>query len=519
MWKKWLLGILLAVAPALGLTPQQVVVVYNADSEWSKRCAGAYHKLRGVPAEQFVGLKGVKAGEIGREGFETKIRQPLLQVAREKDWNLPAARNTGIKPIYAILLMPDLPLRVRQDSLKGAPKPSIMKVNTASVDSELMLLGATYPLDGALRNTEFRKDAPLEQMQTRVLAVTRIDAPDEATMRHMISDPVEVERSGGLWGWTVVDQGGPYAQGDEWFTQVAMQARRMGQPVFHEKTKALLPAAYPLMQDVAVYFGWYHHRAKGVFHPENHAGFRFRPGAVACHLHSYNGVNIKHPEIWVGALLQRGAAVTAGNVEEPTLGLCLHYHVFFDRLLKGYTVAEAALMATPATSWQGVVLGDPLYRPYAARREAKIPSNAYTQWAEMFRRASGQRAGLVSTVRSQMGNRHAGQWLEMLGCHLLGQEFYADAAEYFGMASRASREERDVLRNRLLRISCMQKGGEPRYAREQMVACLAETRTSPFRAAVENAADKVMPERVKERQEAARRAKDAAAAAAQGAKK
>jgi hypothetical protein len=35
-----------------------------------------------------------------------------------------------------------------------------------------------------------------------------------------------------------------------------------------------------------------------------------------------------------------------------------------DRLLKGWSFAEAAWASMPVTSWQGVTLGDPLYRPF-----------------------------------------------------------------------------------------------------------------------------------------------------------
>lgn len=67
-----------------------------------------------------------------------------------------------------------------------------------------------------------------------------------------------------------------------------------------------------------------------------------------------------------------GAAVTVGNVYEPFLGACHRFDIFVDRLLDGYTVAEASWMSMPVLSWQGLVFGDPLYRPYARMKDMDV---------------------------------------------------------------------------------------------------------------------------------------------------
>ena len=72
------------------------------------------------------------------------------------------------------------------------------------------------------------------------------------------------------------------------------------------------------------------------------------------------------------ALLEKGAAVTVGNVYEPFLGACHRFDIFVDRLLDGYTVAEASWMSMPVLSWQGLVFGDPLYRPYARMKDMDV---------------------------------------------------------------------------------------------------------------------------------------------------
>ncbi len=490
-------GLLVAVLgcmAAWGLTPSQVVVVYNAASKRSEQCAHAYCVKRSIPVAQCVGLSGLpKSQDISRQEFDTKLRYPLLLHARQECWQLPTAPQQGFKPVAAMVLMPDMPLRVREEQVPGK-KAGILFQNCASVDSELMLLGANYNTGGPLNNPFFGKEARLEDAKPPVLAVTRIDGPDDTTIRRMIQFPAEVERRG-LWGWTVVDQGGPYPQGDEWFSAIARRTREVGQPLFHEESKATLAATFPLMQDTAVYFGWYAHPANGPFNPKTAAGFRFAPGAVALHLHSFSGTSVKDANNWVGALLQRGAAVTAGNVYEPTLGGCLKADVFHDRLLKGYSVAEAALMATPWLSWQGVVMGDPLYRPFdVLNRNGGSGENVFVQWRRLLQQSGGSRRQLVNAVHSRLASPEGAQLLEMLAWHLAELGELKQAGECFGQVARRARSERNRVRASLLQATLAFADKEEPYGRRLMQRLLEQTPRSPFRPAVQKTAETFMPE-------------------------
>ena len=493
-----MLRFLLAFAASLlsswGLTPAQVVVVYNTESKRSEQCARAYCARRSIPAAQCVALSGVpRSQDITRQEFDAKLRYPLIMHARQHSWRLPVAQQQGLKPVYAMVLMPDIPLRIKEENEPGK-KLGFAFQNCASVDSELALLGANYSTSGPLSNPFFNRDGRLEEAKPPVLAVTRIDAPDDVSIRRMIQFPAEVEQRG-LWGWTVVDQGGPYPQGDEWFTYVARQARENGQPLFHEESKSTLAATFPLMGDTAVYFGWYAHPANGPFNPKTAADFRFAPGAIAYHLHSYSGTSVKDANSWVGALLQRGAVVTAGNVYEPTLGGCLKPDVFFNRLLKGYTVAEAALMATPWLSWQGVVLGDPLYRPYEVlSRNAGAGDNVFVQWRRLLQQTGGSRRAVEASIQQQMTSPHGAQLLEMLAWHLAGLGELDEAAGYFGQVARRAQSERNRVRASLMQGSLAFLNKDESYGRQVMQRLLEQTVRSPFRPAVQKTAEIFMPE-------------------------
>lgn len=65
-------------------------------------------------------------------------------------------------------------------------------------------------------------------------------------------------------------------------------------------------------------------------------GFRFKPGAIAAHIHSFSASTLRDPVAgWCGPLLERGASATLGTVYEPYLMLTTHPDKFQSRLMKG----------------------------------------------------------------------------------------------------------------------------------------------------------------------------------------
>jgi len=112
----------------------------------------------------------------------------------------------------------------------------------------------------------------------------------------------------------------------------------------------------------ALYFGWYAGDANGPF---VQPGFVFPPGAIALHIHSYSADTVQSPlHNWVGPLVHRGVTATFGNVTEPYLELTHEPQLIMKALARGDSLGDAAAYAIPCYSWQGIVIGDPLYRPF-----------------------------------------------------------------------------------------------------------------------------------------------------------
>lgn len=356
--------------------PQTVAVIYNSELPESKKLAELYAKGRSIPLQNLVGLKLPDKEQISRLDFDSLIRLPLIaEFDRRKWWERRTDPNGYLTlastRIQILACMRGVPSRIKHPKPKPKlepgekPKPHSpkdwLKSSDASVDSELVLLGIEgQNLEGPLNNPYFDKDRTIRTAGIPLLLVGRIDGPSFATCERMIRDALATEKTG-LWGMALVDIANKIKQGDQWLENVATSLANAGIPTQVDRFNPTLPLNYPI-NNTAIYFGWYDGTVSGPFKNPN---FQFKQGAVAVHLHSFSAAQLRNPKgNWCAPILDKGAAATLGNVYEPLLHLTHHFDIFTDRLLKGYSLVEAAYMSYPALSWQGVVLGDPLYRPF-----------------------------------------------------------------------------------------------------------------------------------------------------------
>jgi uncharacterized protein (TIGR03790 family) len=420
-----------SVADARPLSNREVLVLYNKADPESARLAEAYQDARGIPPSQILGLEMPLKADITRNQYNDSILAPLRDHFEDRGWWKRQRDAQGLllpaeNRIRAILLMRGVPLRIQATPVpkpeKGAEPPAdpISPRDEACVDSELALFGIEdLPAKGVLKNAFFESVKPLSEMNLPYLVLTsRIDAPTYATCKRMIDDAVETEKHG-LWGRAYVDIANKFPQGDLWLTQLAAQSVRTGVPTVIDRFNDTFPKNYP-MTGAAVYYGWYDGHVSGPF---LNPTFMFRTGAVAVHLHSFSADQLSDPhKNWCAPLLVRGAAATVGNVYEPYLHLSHHFDIMHDRLLKGWTFAEAAWAAMPVTSWQGVTLGDPLYRPFlhidgtgekrAEDRDFRAIRAAMRQWPDKTEERRKKLAEAAENLKS--GNLAEGLALDYL---------------------------------------------------------------------------------------------------------
>jgi uncharacterized protein (TIGR03790 family) len=112
--------------------------------------------------------------------------------------------------------------------------------------------------------------------------------------------------------------------------------------------------------DAALYCGW-HSLARYV------DAFAWRPGTLGYHLASAECRTLKQKgsQVWCKRMIEDGVSATLGPVAEPHVQAFPVPEIFFGLLIGGnLPLVECYAASTPYLSWQMVLLGDPLHRPF-----------------------------------------------------------------------------------------------------------------------------------------------------------
>jgi uncharacterized protein (TIGR03790 family) len=456
------------------------IVVYNKTVSDSVALATFYAQQRGIARDHLIGLACSTEEEISREEYDTTIAEPLREIFKQRQWwrlrDTPEQTIAGSN-IHFVATIKGIPLKIRGTTSPypgDVPGPApVLDRNEASVDSELATLAIpTRQISGPGDNPYFKSFRPITAIEDSTqLLVCRLDGPTTAAVRQIIVDSIAVEKNG-LWGRAYIDSAhntsGGMELGDKWLSEVKEQLHKVGVPVVYDDLPAVFPDGYP-MTDCALYYGWYTQNVAGPF---NQPGFRFVPGAVAIHIHSFSASTLRDPNVgWVGPLIARGAAASIGNVYEPFLQITAHLDLFNDRLLHGFTLAESAYASLPALSWMAVVVGDPLYRPYAtwlqidaARDSNKTAANwrMYHEFAiKYFPNSSSQYRLLARQAASRAKNC---PMIEDLGLMEAGDGNFAGATSYFQQARTCYTARDDILRVVLEEADAWTKQNKPKRA-------------------------------------------------------
>jgi len=395
--------LLVCCGAGFALEPDEILVIANKDVAASGRIARYYCQKRDVPAKNILSLSlGPSLNDtISRNDYERYLAGPV----RER---LLTTRPPG--KIRCLLTTYGVPIKVgprgaliglegklkelkelakqeksrleqlEKNSQAGSPEHQecgrrleqmqmdIDRISgretNASVDSELsMVLFAPYELyrwqPNMLKNDTLGLDF-------RTLMVSRLDGPDYTIVKGLVDKAIAAEKTG-LKGIAYIDSRGiAHIRDlpgffDQSLLDLAMFIRlRTTMPVKEEQTENLFePNSCPR---TAIYCGWYSLK-KYV------DAFDFVDGAIGYHIASFEAADLRDPNSsqWCPAMLRKGITATLGAVAEPYLHAFPAPRAFFGELFDGRCLVEAYYRTQPFNSWQLVLIGDPLYRPFKKR--------------------------------------------------------------------------------------------------------------------------------------------------------
>ncbi len=351
-----ILGVLVlaCAAPLFALDASNVLIVANEKAEGSVEIAEYYQKLRGVPEGQLIKISASDKEEISRDEFNKDVLPAIKKYVLEHDNILVIVPTRGV------------PLKVKEtdssndSNLQGGFIPGR---DFASVDGELALLRqGDYQIEGAFENPWLNSHERLT-FETKILVVCRLDGPTVEIAKGLVEKALLAEALG-CYGESFLDTRGPnleggYKQRDDQMVKVA-DAWKAGEIKFvHDTDPAVLDLS--TRSETLHYYGWY----AGSQKPKG--AVKFRTGGICIHLHSFSAGTIRaNDRNWVGPLLSWNATCSYGTVYEPLTVGFPYEHIFWDRLVKGWSFGEAGQVANHLLSWQAVFCGDPLYTPYPA---------------------------------------------------------------------------------------------------------------------------------------------------------
>lgn len=365
-----------------------VAILANQDDPESLKLARYYAAQRGLPESDILALRLPLTEQITWEEFVVALWNPLVREAVKRGWLFASPKGqvdaVGRERIVssghrlrALVICRGVPLRIAHDPLRYDAKTNPLTSNAAlatteaSVDSELAVLAFDDPpIAALLPNALFKNDQPSSHDLERILSVGRLDGPTLADAKNLVDSALIAERNG-LAGRAYVDRwnaGGSYQEGDDWMEGCIKPLQENGFETDVDRSPQTFTDGVRFDAPV-LYFGWYTNDLNGPF---TEPTFRFPAGAVALHIHSFSAVTLRSATRgWTGPLIAKGVTATVGNVGEPYLQFTHQPDLLLRALLRGEPLGRAALYAIKGLSWKGIVIGDPLYRPFAVSAEAQ----------------------------------------------------------------------------------------------------------------------------------------------------
>ncbi len=322
-----------------------LIVVNNTDTD-SVEIGNYYKEKRNVPNENVVEVWTSTLAAITYDAYKTQIQTPIKNHIQNY--------NLHDKILYIV-------------TTKGIP----LKIFDRALDSYLADLNGQVNPDwggnSGEENPYFEENKRFDRSYNTYL-VARLSGPTAEYAKGLVDKALYAEKylstaSGEAWFDLRNQQpslkSGHYVHAERFIETAYKMVERQGFETTVDKNAAMFPNG--TCKNTLFYYGWYsYHNFQPIFD-----GY-FNVGAIAWHLDSaslYDLLDITDNN-WSIQMLYRGATSVAGSVTEPYSFAFSRGGIFYERLFKGFNLAEAWWTSIENTHWKMVLVGDPLYNPF-----------------------------------------------------------------------------------------------------------------------------------------------------------
>ena len=397
----WMFFCLITSSLVYALEPDEIVVIANKNASHSVSLAKYYMEKRNIPKKNLIKLWITNKSWCSRREYDEDVVPKILKYLK---------KNDPEKKIRCLVTMYGLPIKIRPPDLTADEKNQLEKLKAqrelfknelhalskdqikkrgilknklqnlgrqiavtikydyrVSFDSELaLILAGKYPLKGWVINPYFLgfRGKRTGITKEKVLMVSRIDGSSDKIVKRIIDDSLKAE-SAGLQGTAYFDakrakpdtkkkikSATVFYDNSLHLAAARIEKLKLMPVLVNDEIKLFQPGDCP---DAALYCGWYSLN-------KYIDAFDWQRGAVGYHIVSST--------LWWRRMLDDGVAATLGPVSEPYLQAFPPPEMFFGLLIDGYyTLAESYILSLPYLSWQMVLFGDPLYRPFKNRQQ------------------------------------------------------------------------------------------------------------------------------------------------------
>jgi uncharacterized protein (TIGR03790 family) len=381
--------------------PDEVLLVYNADSPISKSVADDYAQKRKVT--NVLSIRCVDSAvnsdneSIPYAAYVESIEKPVREYVSKHD------------KVQFIVLTKGVPIRIDGaetgerpvDSPRSTPLDTSLDSHLAALDYKGIPGAVKLDITGSgatgvgWANRYWNVKEPFSHAKFGGYLVTRLDGYTEADAKDLVSRALRAEQ-GAPVGKVLLDVQPIFGLGRKEEQPAAVKGTVIPDESPYSDFNADMLRAHDLLihrgipdeldvtekfiggrHNLAGYFSWGSNDSK--YKAKAYLSLTFAPGSICDTAVSTSGrtfLPTTGGQSLLVDLLHHGLTCGKGYTDEPLLQAIASPSVVMDRYTAGYTMAESFYAASHFVGWQDIVVGDPLCCPYRVRHAQPVPADA-----------------------------------------------------------------------------------------------------------------------------------------------